>query len=112
MNSCHNRESNHARSELLQDISVLGTVHYKLYTALNVLDAHRIGYQLLCKKQNISKYRDKPGKDLAFLLADSPTTNVNINMQNSFGELVILTVQKLKIFEDYYTHIRFRTALN
>lgn len=70
-----------------------------------VLDACKTGYQLLHKKQRIFEYRDKPGKSSAFLLADSPSTKLNIRMQNSLGELVISADQKTKIFEYDYVHL-------
>lgn len=64
---------------MLQEISLLEAIHkdsyqendyvrlQELYATLNVVYAHKIGQQLLHKKQKIFEYRDKPGKCWAYL---------------------------------------------
>lgn len=107
------KQYNKAHTETLQEVSTLEALHkvnlqeatylelHEKYAALKLLDAQKIGQQLLHKKQIISEYRDKPGKGLPYILAETMNLRTG-EMHNNMGEWVISPEQKLEIFESFF----------
>lgn len=55
---------------------------------LKMLDARMIAQEMLYAKQRIFEYRDKPGKQLARVLSDSPTGRSILALKNQNGEMM------------------------
>lgn len=94
-------EIKHKDKPLLEDYEKLRD----LYKELQMLDSQKISQQLLGLKQRLFEYQDKPGKCLAYLLAEITGKQQVISMQHESGKLVVSPEQKLAVFSEYYTRL-------
>lgn len=63
-----------------------------------MLDSQKISQQLLDQNQSLFDYKDKPGRCLAYLLAETTEVNHVTSMQNESGDLIVSPKQKLDFF--------------
>lgn len=58
-----------------------------------------------CTRRKKIETRDKPGKGLAYILAETTDVRIDFRMQNNRGEWMITPEQKLEIFESYFSQL-------
>lgn len=56
-------------------------------------------------KQKISEFRDRPGKNLARVLAENSQSNIILHMQQQDNTLTDEPEGKLQVFYDYYKNL-------
>lgn len=72
---------------------------------MKLLDAKNIVKDILYSRQQVFKYCDKAGKQLARVLVENPITSKVIGMRKENGELTISPIQKQDSFANYYSNL-------
>lgn len=77
----------------------------RAYCKLRLIDAQNIAPDILYAKERAFEYKDKAGKQLAWVLSELPTKWGTTSLKFEKGEVMKDVMKKLEIFVNYFQEL-------